>query len=378
MRRLSGSIGGITLVLTSALIFGCIGPSLLARPHLLALPVLLLWTIELLTARGENRAPRLAMALLMVVWANLHSSYIIGLGLAGAFGLEALVEAKQDRAKVVRDWGLFGLASLAAALITPNGVTGLIYPFQVMGMSSLPGIVEWRATDFAALSPFEVALLVTIFVCLWRGVRVPVVRLMVLLGLLYLALEHTRHQLILAMVAPLILAQPLAVALGQTQTQTQTLPRARWGLPALFAGAAVLIGLRLMIPVARVDAINSPVSAIAHLPPDLARQPVLNSYGFGGLLIYKGIRPFIDGRSDMYGDAYTRAYFAAKSASPSDLNQFLNRYNIAWTLFAPNDPIVAVLDQEPGWKRIYSDGYAVIHRRSAALAGVRAAQAPSR
>ena len=366
VRRLSYAIGGITLILTASVALACMSGSLLARPHLLALPVVVIWVLELMSARSENRAPRLVFALLMMLWANLHGSFVMGFFMAGAFGLEALVEAEpRDRFKVIRDWAIFGAAGLVAALITPYGIQGFIYPFQIMGMSSLPGIVEWRPTDFSKLSTFEIGLLTTMFVCLRQGVRVPTVRLILLLVLLYLALQQIRHQMVLAVVAPLILADPLALALGHQPLKA----RLRGVFPLAFAALAVLlVGTRLLIPIIRTDGLNSPVTAVAHLPPDLAGQPVLNDYGFGGYLIFKGVKPFIDGRSDMYGDAFTEAYFAAMGADQAGLDKFLDKHGIVWTIFAPRDPVVAVLDRDPSWVRIYSDGVAVVHRRVTAMA----------
>jgi len=364
VRRMSLAIGGVTLALASVLVFACMGGSLLARPHLLALPVLLVWTLSLMSAREKNRAPPIVLALLMLVWANLHGGFVLGFAVAAAFGSEALLEARQDRGKVVRDWGLFGAASLLAALVTPHGLTGLIYPFQVMTMTSLPGITEWRAADFAKPTAFEAALLITLFVCLWRGVRVPILRLLLLLGLLHLALQHSRHQLVLAALAPLILAEPLAVALGHAPARARLNP----GLLAASAAAAIgLLAVRLALPVVRVDGLNSPVAAVASLPPQLLRQPVLNEYGFGGYLIFQGARPFIDGRSDMYGDAFTGRYFAAETAGQADLDRFLDRHGVAWTIFAPSNPIVATLDGDRGWRRIHTDATAVVHQRVAPI-----------
>ena len=41
----------------------------------------------------------------------------------------------------------------------------------------------------------------------------------------------------------------------------------------------------------------------------------------------------------------------------------LKRYDIAWTIFAPDSRIVAILDHEPGWRRLYADATAVVHVR---------------
>src|SRR5438309_6998614 len=71
-------------------------PMLSARPHVLTWPLLALWTLLMLRARERDRAPPLVAALLMVLWANLHGGFVFGLGIAGAFGLEALA-ASADR-----------------------------------------------------------------------------------------------------------------------------------------------------------------------------------------------------------------------------------------------------------------------------------------
>ncbi len=48
--RLSFSLGGVTLALVSLVALACAMPSLLARPQVLMLPVLLLWMGELMAA----------------------------------------------------------------------------------------------------------------------------------------------------------------------------------------------------------------------------------------------------------------------------------------------------------------------------------------
>jgi hypothetical protein len=361
VRRLSKAMGGVTLVAASALAISCMAPSLVTRPQLLMLPVLLLWTDELMRAREEQRAPRIAAALLMTLWANLHGSYVFGFVLAAAFGLDALLEAKGRRWLIVRDWGAFGVATLAAASMTPHGPAGLAYPFQIMSMASLQGVAEWRAEDFSKLSVFELAMLATLFVCLSRGVRIRTAPLLLLLGLLQMSLQHSRHELVLAAVAPLILAEPLARALGQ---KPGSAPLRTPVLISTLAAAAVLCAIRLAVPLTRADGPESPITALAHVSPGLAAQPVFNDYNFGGYLIFKGVRPFIDGRTDMYGDAFNQAYFRAVSPDRPQLASILQRNRVAWTLMAPGNPAVAVLDQA-GWRRLYADRYAVVQQRPA-------------
>ncbi len=90
---------------------------------------------------------------------------------------------------------------------------------------------------------------------------------------------------------------------------------------------------------------------------------MLNDYSFGGYLIWSGVRPFIDGRADMYGGAMLGLYRKFAAGDPATLEESLSRYRIAWTIFAPDDGIIALLDREPGWRRLYADAVAVVHVR---------------
>src|ERR1700682_3353706 len=70
------------IVLTFALAH--LGENIQARPHILVLPVLVLWMGELLAARQEQRAPGWILIPVMVLWANLHGSFFLGFCLLAA------------------------------------------------------------------------------------------------------------------------------------------------------------------------------------------------------------------------------------------------------------------------------------------------------
>ncbi len=89
---------------------------------------------------------------------------------------------------------------------------------------------------------------------------------------------------------------------------------------------------------------------------------MFNDYGFGGYLIFAGVKPFIDGRY-FYGDAFIKRTFEATFVLSSELPQMLEEYRIAWTLLDAHSPAVVLLDHLPGWRRLYADDIAVVHVR---------------
>jgi hypothetical protein len=364
--HVSRSLGGITLICTLALSLASTSQSLLIRPHALMLPLLIFWTIQIMEAREKDKAPPLALAALMIVWANLHASYIFGFVVAGAFGLEALWEAPKERRLIVfRDWAIFGALSLVAICLTPFGIPGVIFPFKVLSFTFLNVINAWRQADFSSIRAFQISLLVAILVILARGVQVKPMRALLLVTLLQMALQHRRQVIVLVLLAPLLLAEPLARALKQMRREDR--PVADWRAPAIaFAMLALVIGgVRLATPLKRGDERVTPYSAMRHVPKSLAAMPVLNDYSMGGYLTFIGVKPYIDGRADMYGDEFVSDFMKLiHAAEPSHLQRLLDRYHIAWTIFSKDDVMVAGMDQRPGWHRLYADGTAVVHVRN--------------
>jgi hypothetical protein len=361
--------------LSVALPFMTLWPMVLARPHILALPALALWVAGLLRARRAGRTPALWLLAVMLVWANLHGSYLFGVGLVGVFGLEAALDAPDRRIATLIRWGAFGFAAWAVAGLTPNGLDGLISPFRKLAMGSLSVIGEWKPADFAKPSVFEISLMVTLFAILWRGVRLNAVRTGLLLTLLAMALQHVRHEALLSVVAPMLLAGPLGRALSPNGPEAAP-PLWRASLRELAAPLAVVallfLGLsvwRVARALVRVDNGATPIAALAHVPPALAGQPVFNSYDFGGWLTFNGVRDFIDGRNDMFGDAFMKNYLAVeRDADPAAVAATFLRWKIAWVIVPPNTRLGQMLDRTPGWRRLYSDKFAVVWVRTDALA----------
>jgi hypothetical protein len=356
---------------------------LLARPHTLMLPLLAAWAAALFAARDKDRAPPLLVLPLMTLWANLHGSFMFGLALTGFAAVEAVVMAASREARWAsfRQWGLFTLLAALAALATPNGLDGVLLPLRFMGMSGLQSSIgEWMSPNFQTFQPLELWILGTMLVALALGLRLPLLRLLLLLGLFHLALAHVRHTDLLAIVAPLAVASSLGPQLSARIHPTGPSPLGRrfiaLAAPANAAGIALTVAILLAIgtgmvlrPIERPDSPTTPAAAL-----DAARRlglsgPVLNSESFGGYLIFCGVPTFIDGRIDMYGDDFLARYVALENGDAATLETLLDQYRITWTLLDPRQGAAAVMMHLPGWRRVYDDPHAVIYARMASPPG---------
>jgi hypothetical protein len=234
-----------------------------------------------------------------------------------------------------------------------NGVEGLLHPLRVVGMGTLPLIQEWQASSPSWTPQFYAVLLAGLGALLWTGVRVPAGRLVLLLLLLAMAFTQIRHQGWFVIVAAAVVA-PLFGARSMAKN----------ALAILGLAAIPFLALRAALPITPVENAANPRHLIAAVPPELRSQPVLNGYTFGGPLILAGIKPFIDGRADMYGDAFVTEYNQITQGDTARFNRAVERYGIRWTMLPPsNKPLIEALDASPRWRRIYADRIGVIHVR---------------
>ena len=343
-------------------------PHLLARPHVLALPVMVAWVGGLIASADRRDAPSFALLPLMVVWANLHGGFVFGLALTAPIAFDAILNAEAaSRRSLARRWAIFGVAALAACCCTPYGWNALLASHRILALGgALPLIMEWKPADFGSLGTFEICLLLGIGLALFRGIRLPPPRIMLLLGLLHMALAQGRAAEILALLAPLVLAAPLARQIGGPNA-TRSKPAPASGM--VFAGIAMtlLAGTFAYASVHRFEPHmrGSPVAAVTELKKlHLAR--VFNDYDFGGYLIANGVAPFIDGRTELYGEKFFVDHNAASGLmEPENLFRLLDEYNIEATLMRTQSAATRLLDHIDGWQKIYSDEIATIHLRKA-------------
>jgi hypothetical protein len=365
-RRLSEST---TLVFVAAALVLTI-PHLLARPHVLAMPLMVAWVGGLIAAADRKSAPSLWLLPLMALWANLHGGFVFGLVLVAPIALDAVLGTEESQRKsLVLRWMFFALAGLAAGCCTPYGWNSLLASQKILALgSALPLIMEWKPADFGSVGPLEVCLLLGMGLALWRGIKLPPLRIVLLLGLLHMALSQGRAGELLALLAPLLLAAPLAVQIGGAEVSGAA-PPARG---VLFGSIAFLltVGTFAYGSVHRFEphTHGSPVAAVTELKKlNLAR--VFNDYDFGGYLIENGVAPFIDGRTELYGEKFFVDHNAASGLmEPENLFRLLEQYKIEATLMRTQSAATKLLDHVDGWQKVYADDIATIHvRKSGAV-----------
>jgi hypothetical protein len=374
LRRLE-PLHAVTLTcLAGAMMF----PLSMARPHAMVWPLLAVWVAKLIEAAEARRGPPWWLLAVMCLWANLHGSFVLGLALVIPFAVESATAARRIvshtvyRSLVIR-WVLFFVAAIACVLLNPVGYHALLFPFHMLAMKSVLALIsEWRSPDFEQPQGLAIWLLGLLALTLSGRFRLPGIRTAVLLGLIYMALQHQRNVPLLALISPFILAGPLAAQSNAAATDDNVLDRAFRALtpPASWSSACVavigsFIAAALLLRAERPEPTHySPVRAVNALLASGTQGPILNDYNFGGYLIFRGIPVFIDSRADMYGEKFVTSTLETVWLSRPGFEQLLEKYHIQSTLLPADAAANTLLDRLPGWKRLYSDDLAVVHVRN--------------
>jgi hypothetical protein len=346
---------------------------LVARPHLLALPVMVAWVGAMMSAADRRTYPSFLLLPLIGLWANLHGGFALGLALIAPIALEAVWSATPERRVALgARWMMFALGALAASCCTPYGWNTLLAAARILDLGEVLSVIaEWKPADFTSFSLFEGCLLSLIGLAFYKKIVLSVPRILLSLLLVHMALSHARSIEAFGFLFPLVLAKPLA---GPQRPVDAVALRVRglWSLP-------YMPGLTMVVVAAGVWAstlsytvhhdfafVNSqaPAAAVDVLRQRQAKR-VFNSYELGGYLIARDIPPFIDGRAELYGEKFAMDYFnAVEGRKVDELVRLLEEYRIDATLLVQASPAAHLLDHMAGWTRLYADDTAVIHVRA--------------
>jgi hypothetical protein len=344
---------------------------------------------------GRQRARRLwLLPPLLLVWANVHSGFFLGLVMMGAVLAGEVVE------RLLRKWPIVVQApvpppardyvpalavalavSIGAAIVNPNGLELLVYPFFTLTSKAMQTyIVEWHSPDFhdPRFLPFAALLLTLLLAVSLAGKRPPAKDLLLLSGLGFEALVSLRNIPLFAIVAAPVLTRQAAHLLqtrmragtaGEPARQATLMPRSilvlNW---TLFASVTCVALLRVGMVVSAEAPIAKefPVAAADYLLSARPPGPMLNSYNFGGYLIWRlyPIYPvFIDGRADVYGDAFMDEYYARVWQGRGDWQAYLDRFNIRLVVVEKEGTLAALLRTQPQWKLAHEDSLAAVFQR---------------
>jgi hypothetical protein len=317
----------------------------------------------------------------MVVWANLHGGFVYGLAVVG---LAAVTETAlwllrtrdgEHRRRSLRLW-LVLLACAVAGLVNPITIHAYLAAIQVQTSGVQQSfIAEWQSPNFHVAGELGVELMLLLVVAA-MALRRPRLwdALLTVVGI-YAALSAVRN----APIAAALLIPMVAWSFGGAWERSRLRDRfAEWTrrrsgdlLIVVSAGALVVavaaIGLAantLSTQTASTDA-NFPVGAADWLAshPGVGTR-MFNAYDWGGYLIYRfygdvNRRVFIYGEATEVGNPLLQQVSDVENAEP-DWQTVLTEHGVDYVVERTDSALSMALSVDPGWQRVYDDGFAVI------------------
>ena len=355
----------LAALLCSAMAVSVAAPFLDVRPHLYTL-----LNFSLLLFLLLGRRPRLwSLALLFLVWVNLHGGFFFGLMAAAIlvfpwrnFSLDSL-----------RGAVIIGLVCLAAAALNPSGIGTFLYPLKYAFDDTSPfrQLGEW-------LSPFREGGIRSplFFVFMWapiagvlyllprvrKSIDLPIEGILLTGLTLAMALTSRRFIPIYAMSLAVMLAPLLALAFDRLQLQ-------RFGLALAFA-ALVFAGYRLApYPLASGPAFHYlvaeysyPVDMLNFIKANRIRGKVYALYNWGGYIHWRtdgDLKVFMDGRADTIYDADTYRHYTHVLATRDGWQELIESSGAEYVLWPHlgkgGQEKLAALLEGGRWRPVYRD-----------------------
>ena len=321
---------------------------------------------------------------IMIVWVNLHAGYLIGLVLIGVTIVGVVLDAWFEGQTLQSQWprlktlAFVFIACVLAVNLNPQGPRIFLFPFEFfLSPIQQDQVIDWLSPDFhqKELLPLLLLMLSTIGALALSPKRVRPSELLLFLSTLYATLKSNRHMAIFALVAGPMLADYLQYWLettrfgktfGETRGASSTRRQLIFNLILMVPLIACLIKLKSVIysPPTQ-ERVGVPLNAVAFVKENrITGNTFTDPNIWGGYLIWETPQNpvYIDGRIDMYGDAFVRDYLGIiQGLSPWQAP--FDKYAVQLAIVSPTSILHLQLEQSPQWQKIYSDEMAVVFQR---------------
>lgn len=336
------------------------------RPQLFAfllMPVALYLLETLRTGATRRKTDAWLLPLLMLLWANVHASFILGVGIILLFTAGHLLHGWRDATPIRKEYLSPLLGAVGASLVNPNGFWPFIEFFRTD--SYLLSITQEYQSPFVSLlqfhtfDPYWLLLVPALMLLLLRGRKIPLEHCFLLAALAALSLSGGRYIPFFIFTLPIILLHLPAIALPQRYEALCALLIFVLFLQFNFKGSFKFR-----------ESSDFPKQAVAFINNVLPAGRIFNRSEWGGYvsLFAPGHQVFIDGR--ILVEELQKKQLAAMNGS--DWKDLFAQYDISIAIlpmrslnpntfqYGPPPPLVAALLRERYWLPIYRDQLAIV------------------
>jgi len=356
----------------------------------------LLGALFLLAIYEYRRRPRKGWLLVfpaaMLVWANSHGSFPIGLVLLGLWLVDEIFRVLRARlsgddveAGLRRVWPpvIALLITVLATLANPRGIGVFGYLITMSGNSVVQNLVpEWAPPSFGTPggTMFNIGLLLSVLILALSPRRPRFFQVICFLTFAVLALKTTRGIIWYGLIMAPVLSDHVSALASQVRPSKPATGSSE-GSPAInLAFVILLFGMALIslpwfkdslhFPESKAGLIHveTPVEATRFMLDRCPPEPVFHAMSFGSYLIWAAqpdYRVFVDSRIELYPREIWHDYLRISNAQ-CGWRERLKHYGIQTLMLNPQEQpaLVDTAMASAAWDELYRDPHAVVFVRA--------------
>jgi hypothetical protein len=319
--------------------------------------------------------------LIFVLWVNMHGGYIAGFMLVGAFiAGEAIGNLLHLSGDEIVSWRRLGkvliitFISGAVLLINPYTIAALQLPFKTVNIGVLQDFIqEWASPNFhqVSLQPMLWMLLLTLVAIGFSRRRLDLTDALTLTLFATITFLAQRNLGLFALICAPILSRHVSAIAKRSHWGQRSLskgkPIVNAALLGLIIAAVALYTIVILSPTAqsKAEAKSLPAAAANWIAQNRPNGPLFNSYNWGGYLLWRlgdEYPVYVDGRTDVYDDAFLRNFLAITLVG-SDYDRRLTNTGAAILLIESGSVLDNFLARNTQWHEVYRDEIAVVYQR---------------
>ncbi len=360
----------------------------MTRPHLFAyfFIALFFYLCTLYMAR-EKKIYLVMLLILQVLWTNIHSSFVLGVFIVGAYALGMFIDdirhrgLKSEISPRLKYLILASFLLIAVSFINPYGWKLVVFPFVHMGGANsdvFRHIGEWQPLpllgyfDFHPVPQyhffFRVFIGLSVIFMLRDFRRIKARDVIIFLPVLYMSLQHLRWVMIFAFFAAPVLASNLGRWLdyrAQSPRYLKAVITAMIAFILIFHVHGFVIKKHQKFGVGIKTSVF-PEATVEFLRREGIKDKMFNDFIFGGYIsyFYPGSRIFIDTRTPTLYPPYFFWKYRLALMNKEERVKLVDEYGIDVIIVMTKSRICTDLRDDSGWVAVSFDDVSILYLRN--------------
>ena len=340
-------------------------PFMQARPHLISFSLLAL-TIYILFDNYSNKNSKIIYLLpvISLIWANIHGgssnlSYLLCLLflICGLFEFKfKKIESNRISKNQINKYLLVFILSIITICINIHGIKMLFYPYlNMMDKTMLNNITEWAPTNLNITSHYMYLFIVVfvLFIMLFSDKKIKFIDFMLFGLCVFLGFKSIRFWPYTYIIMSYVVFNYVNDRKLDKGTNIVLLL-----LSFTFIGIFVSNINIVYKQTHKYQLSNKLIETIKEEKPNR----LFNMYNYGGELVYKDIKVFVDGRADLYSKYNYKDYLNISTSSGNYI-KLIEKYDFDYFLVDKKYPINIYLENNDSYELVYKDKNVLLYKK---------------